>query len=63
MLMADAKDKLITAVAMILFALVLDVTSGGSPVALFQLLISFALALGGAVVGIRGLVEFLSERF
>lgn len=61
--MRGGAKKLIVAIAMIALALLLDLTSSYSPIQLVQLLISFALAIGGALVAIRGLVEFLSERF
>jgi len=61
--MASGSVKILVSVSMIGLALILDLTSADSPVQILQLLISFALAIGGALVGIRGLLEFLSERF
>ncbi|MHB2036910.1 MAG: hypothetical protein ACYCPW_09260 [Nitrososphaerales archaeon] len=61
--MVSGKEKVIIAVAMIFLAILLDITSYNSPIQLAQLLVSFSLAIAGALVGVRGLVEFLSERF
>jgi undecaprenyl pyrophosphate phosphatase UppP len=61
--MMSALPKLGAAIALILGAIFLDITSVYSPFQIPQLLLSFALAVGGALVAIRGLVEFLSERF
>ncbi len=60
--MAGGKEKVIIALGLIVLALILDLTSYQSPLALGQLLISFAFAIAGALVGIRGLVDFLAER-
>lgn len=61
--MSSGTRKMLVAVTMIVVALLLDFTSAYSPVQIVQLLISFALAIAGALVAIRGLVEFISERF
>lgn len=61
--MASGLTKVLVAVGMILCAIALDLTAADSPVQIGQLLFSFALAIGGALVGIRGLIEFLSDRF
>lgn len=61
--MASGLTKILVALAMFAIAIALDLTSAESPVQIAQLLLSFALAIGGALVGIRGLIEFLSERF
>ncbi len=61
--MASGLAKVLVALLLISLALILDLTAYLSPVQILQLLISFALAIGGALVGIRGLLEFLSDRF
>jgi hypothetical protein len=61
--MASGFVKIMVALLMIGLALFLDFTAPESPLQILQLLISFALAIGGALVGIRGLLEFLSDRF
>jgi hypothetical protein len=61
--MASGFTKIAIALLMIVLAIVLDLTAIDSPFQILQLLVSFALAIGGALVGIRGLIEFLSDRF
>jgi len=61
--MASGSVKILVALMMIGLALILDFTASESPLQILQLLISFALAIGGALVGIRWLLEFLSDRF
>ncbi len=61
--MASGATKLLVAFLMIGLAILLDLTSYESPAQILQLLVSFVLAIGGALVGIRGLLEFLSDRF
>jgi hypothetical protein len=61
--MQSGANKLLAAGALIGLALVLDVTSASSPIAIFQLILSLALAIAGALVAIRGVIDFLSERF
>jgi hypothetical protein len=61
--MASGLFKVLVALLMIGLAILLDLTSAVSPLPIAQLLISFALAIAGALVGIRGLLEFLSDRF
>jgi hypothetical protein len=59
--MASGKVKLLVAITMLVISIILDLTN--SPLPIGQLLFSFALAIGGALVAIRGLIEFLSDRF
>jgi len=61
--MVSGIRKIGVALVMIVSAIVLDLTAAASPFQIGQLLFSFALAIGGALVGIRGLIEFLSDRF
>ncbi len=61
-MMASGLTKVAVALLMIVAAIILDLTAGDSPFQIGQLLFSFALAIGGALVGIRGLIEFLSDR-
>jgi hypothetical protein len=56
--------KMLAATLLIACSILLDVTSSRSPVStIFQLVISLALAIAGALVAIRGVIDFLSERF
>lgn len=55
--------KMLAATLLVGCSILLDVTSSRSPVSIFQLVISLALAIAGALVAIRGVIDFLSERF
>lgn len=54
--------KLITGLSLLIFAILLDYI-GASFDSLWILIISMILAIAGAFVGLRGLFEFLGERF
>ena len=59
--MARAARPLVAGILLILGAIALDL-AGGMFQSLLLLILSFALAIAGAIVAIRSLVEFLSER-
>jgi hypothetical protein len=61
--MQSGANKLAAAAALIGLSIFLDYTSAFSPVAIFQLVLSLALAIAGALVALRGVIDFLSERF
>jgi hypothetical protein len=61
--MQPGANKLAAAAALIALAIFLDFTSAYSPFAIFQLVLSLALAIAGAFVALRGVIDFISERF
>ncbi|MDH2900118.1 MAG: hypothetical protein PXY39_04030 [archaeon] len=61
--MSPGANKMLAAGLLVAVAIALDVTSSYSPIPLPQLVISFALAIAGAIVAIRGIFDFISERF
>jgi hypothetical protein len=61
--MRPGTNKIVAALSLVALAVLLDVTARFSPVALAQLVISLALAIAGALVAIRGVIDFISERF
>ncbi len=62
-LVESGAKKIAVAVALILSAMALDLTSSYSSFPIGQLVVSFVLAIAGAFVGFTGLVDFLSTRF
>jgi hypothetical protein len=61
--MRPGANKILAAVGLIVLAIILDLTSRDSPATLWQLVVSLALAIAGALVAIRGVIDFISERF
>ncbi len=61
--MDSGARKITVAVFLIFASILLDLTSSYSSFQIGQLVLSFSLAIAGALVGFRGLMEFLSNRF
>lgn len=61
--MRPGTNKILAAMGLIALAIFLDVSARYSPIELYQLVISLALAIAGALVAMRGIIDFLSERF
>jgi hypothetical protein len=59
--MRSGANKILAAVGLIVAAMLLDITSPASPVALLQVVISLAFAIAGALVAFRGVIDFISE--
>jgi hypothetical protein len=61
--MKSGATKLLAAFLLVVAAMSLDLTSAYSPVALAQLIVSLILAIAGALVAVRGVIDYLSEKF
>ncbi|MHB8568421.1 MAG: hypothetical protein ACYC7D_15560 [Nitrososphaerales archaeon] len=61
--MSPGANKMAGAALLVILAILLELTSPYSPDPILQLVVSLALAIAGALVAIRGVVDFLSERF
>jgi hypothetical protein len=59
--MNHAYRALAIGVTLLFGSIVLDL-AGGALQSIFVLIISFALGIAGAVVAVRGLIEFIAER-
>jgi hypothetical protein len=59
--MNRAAQAVSVGVLLLLSAIVLDL-AGSALQSIFVLIISFALGIAGAVVAVRGLIEFIAER-
>jgi len=55
--------KVGAALLIMVCAIILALTASRSPAEILQLLLSLILAIGCALVGVRGMIEFLSERY
>ena len=51
------------ATILVVLAILLDLTSSYSSFQIGQLVLSFTLAIAGALVGLRGVIDFLSDKF
>ncbi len=61
--MRPGTNKVLAAIGLIVLAMILDVTARYSPISLAQLVVSLAFAIAGALVAVRGIIDFLSERY
>ncbi len=61
--MSPGAKKMAGALVLVLISIILEATSPYSPDSLLQLVFSLALAIAGALVAVRGIIDFLSERF
>jgi hypothetical protein len=61
--MRPGTNKILAAIGLIASAMLLDATAKYSPVDLVQLVVSLALAIAGSLVALRGIIDFISERF
>jgi hypothetical protein len=59
--MNHAYRALIIGVTLLFSSIVLDL-AGSALQSIFVLIISFALGIAGAVVAVRGVIEFIAER-
>jgi hypothetical protein len=61
--MKSGAKKLLAAGLLVVVALTLDFSASYTPIALYQLMLSLILSIAGALVAVRGVIDFLAERF